>query len=366
MRKSLVLIASMLAVLIASLFAGQTKSSEKESWNRDFKWGRGRSHLVSGTVKITPLGSHAGEFCRNDRAFLFEDSTGVQILWDPGRTTHEADARLGEIHVVLLSSAHADHLGDAKLSAVSPGTCAAPSTVSTAPNPTTVTIAAAKNAAVIVGGEMGDYLARKIQNVRGIPTAGCPTSGPDNETVVPITAPCVGTLRPGGSRTVRLAGVSSGVRIANIPAFHSNGIPASLLDSPGVAPGTSGYGGNDGGAVMQFSNGLTVYLTADTGLSADMEVIIKRHYQPDLVVLNVGDIFSLGPEEGAYAINSLLKPRSVIPSHINEAATAGGVVVGDRLRRFLEQVDRRVDVVIPLSGVTRDFDGRGRCINCGK
>jgi L-ascorbate metabolism protein UlaG (beta-lactamase superfamily) len=71
------------------------------------------------------------------------------------------------------------------------------------------------------------------------------------------------------------------------------------------------------------------------------------------------------PAEGAYAINSLLKPRSVIPSHINEAATAGGQVVGDRLRRFLEQVDQKVDVIVPLSGVTRAFDGEGRCVNCG-
>ena len=37
-------------------------------------------------VKITPLGSHAGEFCRNDRALLFEDPTGVRVLYDPGRT----------------------------------------------------------------------------------------------------------------------------------------------------------------------------------------------------------------------------------------------------------------------------------------
>ena len=32
------------------------------------------------TVKITPLGSHAGEFCQNDRALLFEDPTGLRIL----------------------------------------------------------------------------------------------------------------------------------------------------------------------------------------------------------------------------------------------------------------------------------------------
>jgi hypothetical protein len=282
--------------LISLAPSARTTSSEQESENTKRKWGR-HSATVDGAVKVTPLGSHQGELCRNDRALVLEDPTGVKLLWDPGRTVDESDARLGEIHALLLSSTHGDHLGDAKPNRVAPGTCAAPGVIPTAPNPTVATIVAAKNAAVFAGGEMSDYLARKIQNVRGIPTASCLTSGPDNETVVPMTAPCVGTLRPGGSRTVRIAGASSGVRIANIPAFHSNGIPAALLDSP-VAPGTSAYGGNDGGAIVQFSNGLTIYLTADTGLSADMELIVRRYYQPDLVVLNVGDIFSLGPAEG--------------------------------------------------------------------
>jgi len=31
-------------------------------------------------VKITPVGSHPGELCANDRATIFEDPTGVRIL----------------------------------------------------------------------------------------------------------------------------------------------------------------------------------------------------------------------------------------------------------------------------------------------
>ncbi len=212
---------------------------------------------------------------------------------------------------------------------------------------------------------MADFLGRKIQNIRGTPTASCPAAGLDNELIVPLSAPCVGTLRPGGSRTVKLAGATSGVSVANIPAYHSNGIPASLVDSPGVAPGTTAYGGTDGGAIVQFTNGLTVYLSADTGLFGDMKTIVRDYYSPDLAVINIGDIFSLGPDEAAYAVNELLKPASVIPEHINEAATAGGHPTGARLRRFLEQVNRRTDVVIPLTGITRLFDSRGRCVNCG-
>ena len=40
----------------------------------------------AGLVRVTPLGSHTGELCRNDRAMLFEDPSGIRILYDPGRT----------------------------------------------------------------------------------------------------------------------------------------------------------------------------------------------------------------------------------------------------------------------------------------
>jgi hypothetical protein len=39
-----------------------------------------------GIVKVTPLGSQTGNFCAQDRALLFEDPTGVRILYDPGNT----------------------------------------------------------------------------------------------------------------------------------------------------------------------------------------------------------------------------------------------------------------------------------------
>ena len=118
-------------------------------------------------VKVTPLGSHAGELCRNDRAMLFEDPTGVRILYDPGRTVDEADSRLGEVHVMLLSHAHSDHIGDARPNYGAPGTCAAPAPGAANANSNFASIASAKNAAVLAPGELSGFLARKIQNVRG-------------------------------------------------------------------------------------------------------------------------------------------------------------------------------------------------------
>jgi Beta-lactamase superfamily domain len=364
-KNRLALTAFILISATLMMISAPTKSSSQGTPTA--KWGR-RFTPLQGIVKITPLGSHQGEFCRNDRALLFEDTTGVRILWDPGRTIDEKDPRLGNIHVIVISSVHGDHIGDAKPNLNSPGTCAAPNTVSAAPNSVTAAIAATKNAAVFAGGEMAGFLGDKIADIRSVATAGCPDSDSDNAMVVPLTAPCTASLRPGGTRAVTIAGAPAGtpvVSIANFQAFHSNGIPASLVDSPGVAPGTTAYGGNDGGVIFEFTNGLHVYCTGDTGLTGDMKTIVKDYYDVNLVVANIGDQVTLGPREGAFAINQLLTPTSVIPEHINEAATTNGNPTGRRMTLFMREVDTtRTAVVVPLSGVTRAFDGQGRCLNC--
>jgi len=320
----------------------------------------------SGLVKITSLGSHAGNLCRNDRAMLFEDPSGVRILYDPGRTVDEGDARLGEVHVMLLSHAHTDHLGDVRPNRAAPGTCAAPAAGPSNPDSNFASIAAGKSAAVIAPGELADFLGRKIQGLRGPATAACAANGLDSVFDVPLAAPCTATLRPGGSRTARRGGTTgAGVRIAVVPAVHSNGINAQFIEAPGVAAGLSGYGGGEGGFVLTFTNGLVAYLTGDTGMFGDMETIISRYYHPNLVVLNMSDTVTLGPNEAIFMIKTLVRPRSVMPSHVNEQATSGGAIrPGTRVDLFQLFVRDYVDVVVPLSEVTRSFDGSGRCVGC--
>ena len=58
----------------------------------------GASAAWAQNVKITPLGSHAGELCARDRATIFEDPSGVRILYDAGQSvTGGEDPRLGKI-----------------------------------------------------------------------------------------------------------------------------------------------------------------------------------------------------------------------------------------------------------------------------
>src|SRR5256712_3241856 len=75
-------------------------------------------------VKITPIGSHRGPLFANDRAMIFEASTGVRFLYDAGHTvTGGHDPRLGPTHPVLPSHMPRDHVRELKLKATGERTC---------------------------------------------------------------------------------------------------------------------------------------------------------------------------------------------------------------------------------------------------
>jgi L-ascorbate metabolism protein UlaG (beta-lactamase superfamily) len=327
-----------------------------------FGWSLGYAQ----TVKITPLGSHAGELCPNDRALLFEDPTGVRILYDAGRTVAGGtDPRLGGVHVVLLSHAHGDHIGDTKASGLNAGTCAKPETVSAAPNSNTAEIAAAKNSVVVVSNDMAAFLRKKIQNIRGTETTACPTAGLTRETTVPLPSPCVANLQLGGKRTIKFSGAANGVQIALVQADHSNNAPRSLLTEPertNLAPDNlTAYVGHANGYVVTFTNGLRAYLSGDTAIMGDMKTIFSGFYKVNLAVMNMG-AFAMQSEESAFAVNDLIQPNAVIPSHVNEAATTEGKVnPGTKTKQFIDLVKGR-SVHVPLSGKTMEFNGDAKCV----
>ncbi len=300
------------------------------------------SSVIAETVTITPLGSHDGELCRFDRALILEDPDGTRLLYDAGRTVAgPEDPRLGKIDVVLVSHMHGDHVGDRHIASVNTGECGKPDTsVVSAPNTNSVDIALAKGAKIVTGSEMPRFFAGKLQALGG--DAGASQ-----------------LVRFGGSRKV------GGVSITTVPAVHSNGVVGALiggelgdmLDTAGL----TAYAGPPTGYVLTFSNGLVVYLSGDTGITAEQDSVVRRHYGAKLVVMNIGDTFTTGPKEAAYVINDLIKPAAVIASHANEAATKGGkIIAGTKTDTFINS--SAAPVYLPLSGRTMEFDSEGTCV----
>jgi L-ascorbate metabolism protein UlaG (beta-lactamase superfamily) len=295
-----------------------------------------------GVVKITSLGGIAGELCPQDRAMIFEDPNGTRVLYDPGRTVAGPnDPRLGKIDIVLVSHTHGDHLGNAHNRAPNSGTCAAPDmSVPATPNGNATNIALAKKSKIVTGSDMPSFFAAKLRANGGNPADSI-------------------LARFGGSVTV------GGVRIATVTAMHSNGLdPEYIPGEMGKAMKEAGIWGDVGlatGYVLRFTNGLTAYLSGDTGITADQERVVRDLYKANLAVMNIGDGFTTGPTEAAFVIDELVKPRTVIASHVNEVGTVGGKVrPGSKTERFQNLV-KGSKVVIPLSDRLMEFDGAANC-----
>jgi hypothetical protein len=79
--------------------------------------------------------------------------------------------------------------------------------------------------------------------------------------------------------------------------------------------------------------------------------------------MNAGGLFTSGHREAAYSVNKLIKPKAVIPQHINEAATEGGKLKAkSKTALFKSLIDKNIAFHVLLSGVTMEFDGAARCV----
>jgi len=236
---------------------------------------------------------------------------------------------------------HGDHAGNVHNKAPNSGSCEAPDmSVSALPNSNAANIAIAKKSKIVTGSEMPPFFAAKLKANGGDPANSM-------------------LARFGGSVTV------SGIRIATVTAMHSNGLDPDYIGGElGKAMKDAGIAGDVGlptGYVLTFSNGLVTYLSGDTGITSDQELVERNHYHAKLAVMNIGDGFTTGPAEAAYVINELVKPAEVIASHANEVGTVGGRVrPGSKTEAFMKA--SKVAVHVPLSGKTMDFDAGGKCV----
>jgi L-ascorbate metabolism protein UlaG (beta-lactamase superfamily) len=132
-------------------------------------------------------------------------------------------------------------------------------------------------------------------------------------------------MNKGGSQQV------GSLRVTMVHADHSCGI----LDDGKIL-----YGGEACGYVVELPDGRRLYHAGDTNVFGDMQ-LIRDLYRPELVMLPIGDLFTMSPREAALACR-LLQPKKVIPMHFGTFPPLVGRP--DRLRELLKD-QPGVDVV---------------------
>jgi L-ascorbate metabolism protein UlaG (beta-lactamase superfamily) len=186
--------------------------------------------------------------------FKLETPEGKTVLIDPwvmgNPACPESAKKFEKIDLMLCTHGHFDHIGDA------------------------VTLAKRYKPNVVGIFELCGWLEKK----------GVENTSPMNK---------------GGTQIVE------GISVTMVHADHSCGITED--------DGSIVYGGEPCGYVLEFPNGMKLYHAGDTNVFGDMH-IIRELYAPEIALLPIGDHFTMGPREVAYACN-LLRPRIVIPMH---------------------------------------------------
>lgn len=192
--------------------------------------------------------------CLGHSTFLFTTPGGQKLLIDPWVQSNPAcpteHKTIESLDTMLITHAHFDHMQDV--------------------------VAIAKDHQPQIGCilEIENWLERQnISNVNG--------------------------MNKGGSQKL------NDVRITMVDARHSSGI----LEQDG----SISHGGEAAGYIVEFENGFRIYHAGDTSVFGDMK-IIGEIYNPDLVFLPIGDLYTMGPMEAAYACR-LLNAEKVVPMH---------------------------------------------------
>jgi L-ascorbate metabolism protein UlaG (beta-lactamase superfamily) len=221
------------------------------------------SRVSGGAEPETPLTLHGNRVTwLGFSTVRVETADGRTFLVDPWLSFPGCSLRtseIGRLDGILITHGHWQHIGDA------------------------VELARAKNAPVLAVEEVAVWL--KQAGVRNTPQVNI-------------------------GATVAFAGISVSVT----PAVHTSGI----LDK---TTGKISYGGDPVGFVLHLPGGSRIYHAGDTDVFGDM-ALIRERYAPQLGLLPIGDVTTMGPSGAALACR-LLDLDVVVPMHFDLPTFSG-------------------------------------------
>jgi L-ascorbate metabolism protein UlaG (beta-lactamase superfamily) len=197
-------------------------------------------------------------------------------------------AALKHVDLILLTHGHGDHVGES------------------------VQIAKKTGAKLVANAD----LSAAVVSVLGFPSsqAGADTTG-----------------HIGGQLTL----LDGELKVCFTPALHGSTVRKDE-NSPPVAAGMPT------GLVISIRNGPTIYHTGDTGFFSDM-ARISDHNQIDIMLVCIGDHFTMGPVGAAEAVK-LVGPKTAIPMHYATFPVLTGTpeAFGEELKKAGVKTELRV------------------------
>lgn len=135
-----------------------------------------------------------------------------------------------------------------------------------------------------------------------------------------------------------------GVSVTMTHAIHS-----ADIDMP--AEGKVLPGGEAAGFVIRLPGCPIVYHAGDTNVFGDMS-LIRDLYAPDIALIPIGGVYTMGPREGALAV-TMLKPRWIVGMHYGTFPLLGGTPA-ELISHLPEAMKSRVVELTP--GMSKSFE----------
>lgn len=126
---------------------------------------------------------------------------------------------------------------------------------------------------------------------------------------------------------------------------HFEDFSVTLVSANHSASYKGKYAGDPGGLILSFEDDICVYHMGDTNIFSDLE-LYGELYRPHVVLAPIGDHFTMGHEEAAYAVD-MINAEIAVPIHYGTWPPLVGDP--DTFKEILEDLSE-TEVLIPEIG----------------